>query len=132
MESILKIQSYDVRKVLDDVKQEIEKDKNISASLKSLLNVMIMLFEVLIERMSKNSKNSSIPPSQDPNRDKNIKKQGQKPGGQVGHTGVTLMQTKNPDEIIDLYVDLKTLPKGEYKNKGYEARQVIEMMSFSS
>ena len=124
----MKIQSFDVRKVLDDVKQEIEKDKNISASLKSLLKVMIMLFEVLIERMSKNSKNSSIPPSQDPNRDKNIKKQGQKPGGQVGHTGTTLMQTKNPDKIIDLYVDLKTLPKGEYKNKGYEARQVIEII----
>ncbi|CAO5673791.1 MAG: hypothetical protein CNLJKLNK_01320 [Holosporales bacterium] len=64
------------------------------------------------------------PPSQDPNRDKNIKKQGQKPGGQVGHTGATLMQTKNPDEIIDLYIDLKKLPKGEYKNKGYEEGKI--------
>ncbi len=124
----MKIQSYDVRKVLDEVKLGIEKDKNISASLKSLLTVMMMLVEVLIERHSKNSKNSSIPPSQDPNRDKNTKKQGQKPGGQKGHIGTTLIQTKKPDEIIDLHVDLKTLPEGEYKNKGYEARQVVDLV----
>ncbi|CAO5681919.1 MAG: hypothetical protein NEHIOOID_01353 [Holosporales bacterium] len=117
----MKIQSYDIRKVLEEVKLGIEKDKNISASLKSLLTVMMMLVEVLIERQSKNSKNSSIPPSQDPNRDKNTKKQGQKPGGQKGHIGTTLIQTKKPDEIIDLHVDLKALPEGEYKNKGYEA-----------
>ena len=61
-------------------------------------------------------------------RDKNTKKQCQKPGGQKGHVGTTLIQTKKPDEIIDLHVDLKALPEGAYKNKGYEARQVVDLI----
>ncbi|CAO5681530.1 MAG: IS66 family transposase ISMrsp5 [Holosporales bacterium] len=121
----MKIQSFDVRNVLDSVKHEIEKDKTISASLTSLLTIMLMLFEVLIDKLSKNS---SIPPSQDPNRRKESKKKDQKPGGQKGHIGTTLEKTKNPDEIVDLYVNLKSLPKGSYKDDGYEARQVVDII----
>ena len=51
-----------------------------------------------------NSKNSSKPPSSDgyskPNPKSLPKSSGRKPGGQKGHSGTTLCQVAEPDEIV--------------------------------
>ena len=50
------------------------------------------------------------------------------PGGQPGHKGVTLTPVSDPDEIKNLEIDRRTLPKGlEYTSDGYIARQVINL-----
>lgn len=58
----------------------------------------------LKRRLKKNSSNSSKPPSSDglgrPNRAQSLRKTGQhKSGGQTGHKGQTLRQSKHPDSI---------------------------------
>jgi len=51
------------------------------------------------------------------------------PGGQPGHKGVTLKPVDNPDEIIDLQINKKTLPRGlNYKEDGFVARQVVDIV----
>jgi transposase len=80
------------------------------------------------KRLAKNSKNSNMPPSADINREKNKKGPGKrKPGGQPGHEGKTLLPIKNPDKIETIKIDRKTLPEGNWKEGGYETRQVFHM-----
>jgi transposase len=55
-------------------------------------------------------------------------KSGKKPGGQPGHNGTTLEKVDDPDEICDLKLDRRTLPKGaQYKSVGFEGRQVFDI-----
>jgi len=101
-----------------------------SPALRSSLEVLIVLVTLLLNRITLNSKNSSKPPSTDPNREKFSKrgKSGRKPGGQTGHNGTTLEQVDNPDEVAELRVDRRTLPKGPvYREAGHEIRQVIDI-----
>jgi transposase len=51
-----------------------------------------------------------------------------KPGGQKGHTGKTLCRVDDPDEVAEIKIDRRTLPKGQYKDVGYEARQVFDVI----
>src|SRR5262249_33901739 len=55
-------------------------------------------------------------------------KSNKKPGGQNGHEGFRLEKASNPDEIIDIKIDKTTLPKGKYRDIGFEARQVIDFV----
>src|SRR3972149_8592442 len=74
------------------------------------------------------NRDSSKPPSMDPNRRKKpIGQGGRKPGGQQGRSGTTLQPVPDPDEIKVLPVDRSALPRGRYKEAGYEARQVIDL-----
>jgi transposase len=86
------------------------------------------VLELLLEKVPLNSKNSSIPPSFDPNRNKEKKenKTGKKQGGQLGHVGKRLEPLERADDIIEIPVDRNRLPKGNYKEVGYEKRQVID------
>ncbi len=69
-----------------------------------------------------------VVPSTDPNREKtSTTKSGKKPGGQEGHIGKTLERTKNPDKVKVIKVDRSKLPSGEYKEVGYDLRQVFDI-----
>ncbi len=72
-------------------------------------------------------------PSSDPNREKKKKKPGpRKPGGQNGHVGTTLRKFDTPDQIENIPVDRKKLPKGNDTQlpfpKGLIARYNMALM----
>jgi transposase len=125
----MKIEHIDVSKTLDSAQKLLEEDKNISPALKAMFEILIVIITLLMNRLNLNSKNSSKPPSDDPNRDKKSKKNslGKKPGGQKGHIGKNLRPVENPDEIIVIPIDKRSLPKEKYRDTGYDARQVIDI-----
>lgn len=63
----------------------------------------------------------------DPNRKRKQKNGDKKRGGQNGHKGFRLEKVKNPDRIKVLKVNKMTLPSGEYKEVGFESRQVVDI-----
>ena len=126
----LKVEDIDVDSAINSVKELLKKEKDLSPALRSALEVMLLLVSLLLNRMTLNSKNSSKPPSTDPNRKKSSRKgqSNRKPGGQKGRIGTTLEQVDDPDEVAELKIDRRTLPKGvEYQDAGYEIRQVIDI-----
>ena len=95
-----------------------------------MFQLLLTLITLLAERLSLNSSNSSKSPSTDPNRKK--KKKGndgnkRNPGGQPGRNGTTLEPLDDPDEIIPIKLDKRTLPRGDYHEVGFEKRQVVEL-----
>lgn len=87
---------------------------SLSAEAKIVIGILITIIELFAKALGANSRNSSKPPSQDPNRKKSTKAKGtRKPGGQPGHTGTTLEQVANPNEIVPISIDKRTLPKGK-------------------
>ncbi len=126
----MKIENINVAETIQRTKEVLENDKSLAPELKTLVTVLLTLLEVLLTRLNKNSSNSSIPPSQDPNRQKTrstgeVKR---KPGGQPGRIGKTLKPVEDPDEIIEVPVDRKTLPSGRvYTSVGFTKRQVVEL-----
>ncbi|MCU7879764.1 MAG: hypothetical protein KZQ60_03785, partial [Candidatus Thiodiazotropha sp. (ex Lucinoma aequizonata)] len=55
-------------------------------------------------------------------------KSDRKPGGQKWHNGTTLEPVDDPDEVTELKIDRRTLPKGpQYKKVGHEIRQIIDI-----
>ena len=124
----MKLESIDVDEAVDNVKQLLEKERDLSPALKSALNVMLLLVSILLNRVTLNSKNSSKPPSSDPNREKQArKKSDKKTGGQKNHIGTTLIQADAPDIIQAIKIDRSTLPKGHYKEIGFVTRQVFDI-----
>ena len=124
----MKLESIDVDEAIDNVKQLLEKERDLSPALKSALNVMLLLVSILLNRVTLNSKNSSKPPSSDPNREKQPRKKSDKQtGGQKNHIGSTLTQVDEPDIIQDIKIDRRTLPKGHYKDIGFVTRQVFDI-----
>ena len=125
----MKIENIDVNKTLESAREVLAEEKNISPALKSMFEIMLLIITLLMNRFGLNSQNSSKPPSDDKNREKQSKKNPlcKKPGGQLGHPGKNLSPVKNPDEIKVLNIDKKTLPKGQYHEAGYDARQVINI-----
>lgn len=124
----MKIESIDVEAAIDNARQLIQKEHDLSPSLRSALDVLLLLVSVLLNRTALNSKNSSKPPSSDPNRKKTNRQKSDKPSGaQKGHTGTTLEKTVDPDEIEIIKIDRRTLPKGKYRQMGFETRQVFDI-----
>ena len=126
----MKIEDIDVDSSINSVKELLRKEKGLSPALRSALEVLLLLVALLLNRMTLNSKNSSKPPSTDPNRKKFSKKgkSHRKPGGQKGHNGATLEPVDDPDEVSEIRVDRRTLPKGaQYREVGHESRQVIDI-----
>lgn len=117
-----------VLNIVSNAKHHLSKDNGISIELKSAMQDVFTVLELLLEKVPLNSKNSSIPPSFDPNRNKEKKenKTGKKQGGQLGHVGKRLEPLERADDIIEIPVDRNRLPKGNYKEVGYEKRQVID------
>ena len=123
----MKIENIDIDQTIKDAREVVEKAE-LPSSVKAVVQVLILLVSILINRLKLNSSNSSKPPSMDPNRKKKLKDSGNKnKGGQKGHKGMRLEKVKNPDKIKVLKIDRKKIPVGKYKDIGYESRQVIDI-----
>lgn len=129
MRDEMKIENINVTKVIAQTRDMLKENKTLPSEFTALVSILLTVLEILLTRLNKNSSNSSIPPSQDPNRIKTraSAQPKRKPGGQPGRVGKTLKPIENPDEIIEVPIDRKTLPPGHtYTNVGFTKRQVIE------
>lgn len=125
---MMKTDKLNITDTISNVRALLEKDKKISPALKAMVEMLIAIVMLLSERLSLTSRNSSKPPSSDQNRKKQKKNTGiNKPGGQPGRIGTNLQPIDKPDNVIPLKVDKRSLPRGDYREAGFEARQVIEI-----
>ena len=122
----MKIESIDIDQTISTAKRVIE-EAELPTSVKSIIQVLILLVSILINRLKLNSSNSSKPPSMDPNRKRKKNTGDKKQGGQNGHKGYRLEKVKNPDIVKILKVDKKLIPPGKYKEIGFECRQVVDI-----
>ena len=124
----MKIEHIDIEATIEKVRQLVSDDKQLSAASKSMFEILILVITLLANRLNLNSTNSSKPPSSDPNKKKKQKsKTGNKPGGQKGHVGTTLKKVDHPDKIKVIKVDRSKLPAGQYRQVGFESRQVFDI-----
>lgn len=122
--------TFDISKTIKNAQAALDKDKTLSESMRALITVLITIIQLMAERIGKNSKNSSKPPSQDQNRTRGTKnkKTGKKAGGQQGREGKTLEFSKNPDVVIPIAIDRRSIPKGEFITADPELRQVVDII----
>jgi len=125
----MKIDGISVNKAIAEVECLLKKEKNLSPALKAAIKLLIVLMSLFVARLQSNSKNSSKPPADDKNRKRgsNREKSNKKPGGQSGHVGRKLKKVDEPDVIEKIKVDKRTLPKGKYKEVGFQSRQVFDI-----
>lgn len=124
----MKVNGIDIESNIEKIKKQIEDDKTLSPSMRTTLDLLLLIVNLLCQRLGLNSRNSSKPPSSDPNREKSPRNNSSnKTGGQKGHNGSTLALDSNPDITHKLPVDKAFLPKGHYKEVGYETRQVVDI-----
>lgn len=125
----MKVQDIDVESTIESVKLSLKNEKDLSPALRSSLELLLLLVGLLLNRITLDSSTSSIPPAADPNRKKSSKSRGKrKPGAQKGHQGCTLEPVDDPDEIVPIQIDKRTIPKGgAYTDVGYESRQVVDI-----
>lgn len=120
------IQNIDIDATLKRVKTLLVEEEELSPTMRSMVELLVLLVTLLVNSLNLNSSNSSKPPSSDPNRKKVRKaKGGKKAGGQKGRVGVTLQKVDDPDKIEDIRLDRRKLPPERYKEVGYESRQVF-------
>ena len=126
--TIGKINIDDTLKKVDVLLKE---DTSVSAPMRAMVDLLVVLIKLLLGKLGIDSSNSSKPPSKDPHRKRGSKKKTQgkkrKPGGQDGHEGATLQREENPDIIESLQIDRRTIPSGQYRAAGFEARQVVDI-----
>jgi transposase len=124
----MKIENIDIEATIEKARRLVAGDKNLSAATQSMFEILILIITLLANRLNLNSTNSSKPPSSDPNRKKKPQsKTGKKPGGQKGHVGTTLIKVDDPDKIRVIKVDRRKLPAGQYRQVGFESRQVFDI-----
>jgi len=124
----LTINNIDIDATLEKVKTLLIEEKELSPTMRSMVELLVLLVTLLVNRLNVNSSNSSKPPSSDPNRKKVRKTNGdKKAGGQKGRVGVTLQRVDEPDEIKVIKLDRRKLPSEKYKEVGYESRQVFKI-----
>jgi transposase len=124
----VKIDSIDIEATIEKAQRLISEDKQLSLASKSMFEIMILIITLLANRLNLDSSNSSKPPSSDPNRKKQRKpKTGNKTGGQKGHVGSTLKKVDDPDRVKVLEIDRRTLPPGNYRQLGFDTRQVFDI-----
>ena len=124
----MKIENIDIEATIEKVLILVREDKQLSAGLKSMIELLILIITLLVNSLNLNSTNSSKPPSSDPNRKKRSKnKTNKKPGGQKGHVGKTLEKVDDPDKIEAIKVDLSKLPLARYQEAGFDTRQVFDI-----
>ena len=128
----MSVGNINVTRTLAKVEELLRQDRSISPVVRAMIELLVTIIHLLSEKLGLNSSTSSIPPSQDPHRKRgskrNTKGTKRKPGGQNGHPGTTLQPIDNPDHIEAIAIDRRTIPPGDYKSAGYEARQVIDIV----
>ncbi|MCX7121599.1 MAG: IS66 family transposase [Gammaproteobacteria bacterium] len=124
----MKFDKLSVNKTLDEAEEALQNERGLSLAMKSTIKILILIIRTLTGKLNKNSSNSSIPPAADKKRKRgsNKNKSNKKPGGQDGHDGFRLEKSDNPDKIETIEIDRRTLPKGKYRDVGFDARQVID------
>ncbi len=124
----MKIEAINVEETIENTRKLLSEDPSVSPTLKSSIELLLVLITLLLNQLGLNSSNSSKPPSTDPNRERKKKKPSEKkPGGQKDHDGATLQKFPDPDVIEAIPVDKKSIPKGDYKDVGYESRQIVDI-----
>lgn len=124
----MKLENIDIDQTLRSVRKMLDTEEGLSPTMKSSLELLLLIVTLLVNRLGLNSKNSSKPPSADPNRPKTKKASGKrKSGGQEGHIGTTLKKVVDPDITYDLEIKPEDLPKGSYRELEPETRQVIDI-----
>jgi transposase len=127
----MSVGKIDVTAALKSVEKTLRDDASLSPHVRALMDLLVAIIHLLLGKLGINSTNSSTPPSQDPHRQRGSKKKAtgakRQPGGQNGHEGTTLQPVENPDHIEVIRVDRRTLPRGQYRDNGFESRQVIEI-----
>jgi len=104
----MKIENIDIEATVKKVQALLREDKQLSATSKSMFEILILIITLLANRLNLNSTNSSKPPSSDPNRKKRLKsKTAKKAGGQKGHVGTTLKKVDDPDKDNMKRADLR-------------------------
>ena len=122
------LNSDTISKSLTELKAQLAEEKHISPALRAMIEMMMLIIELLLNKLGLNSQNSSKPPSSDINKPiKTRQPSTKKSGGQKGHKGHTLTQVEEPDTIKYLPVDKTQLPPGRYKDIGVEKRQVVDI-----
>ena len=123
------VNGIDVEATVRKLQALLVKEKDISPALSATLETLLMVVQLLANRLTLNSRNSSKPPSSDKNRtrEKRSSENKRKAGGQSGSIGTTLRQVDDPDEIETLTIDRSALPPGEYREAGFERRQVFDI-----
>ena len=125
------ISKINVSEALKNVEILLKEDKSASPQMRAMMELLVVIINLMVSKLGLNSGNSSTPPSKDPKRQRGSKqkKKGEKrkQGGQKGHKGSTLKKVDNPDHVQTLEVDRRTIPSGEYKQAGFELRQVIDI-----
>ena len=126
------IGSIHVEDAIEKAKSLLANDKNMSESTANAMQVILLLVQLLLERIGTNSSNSSLPPSKAKKskmKKTTRKKSKKKVGGQVGHEGSTLYQVDDPDDIVEIPIDKRTLPKNvKLKKVDPETRQVFDVV----
>ena len=113
-------ENFDVSATIERIKEQPEEEQDMLESMRSLVEMLLMIVTLLVNKPGLNSRNSSKSPSTDPNRKKAGKATSRKKrGAQPGHKGTTLQRVDDPDQIEVLKIDQSTLPKGVYKQVGY-------------
>lgn len=125
----MKIKGLDIGDSLRRAKSAASSRNASAADLKAVVDLLVTILELLVGVIGQNSKNSHNPPSQDPFRAKTKHRQsGRKPGGQPDRIGKTLARVEDPDEIVSIGIDGRSLPKGEtFSSRPPETRQVVEV-----
>jgi len=126
------VDSVDINATIGRVKKLLQDEKDLSPAMVASVEMLLLVVTLLVGKLGLNSRNSSKPPSSDPNREKNNSRNNdnsdkKKPGGQKGHNGSTLTQEEDPDLIKSIEIDQSTLPAGNYRDAGYESRQVVDI-----
>jgi transposase len=83
------LSSTDIAKSIDKLQAQLELEKDLSPALQSMIEMMILIIQLLVNKLGLNSQNSSKPPSTDTHKEKSNKrpKTTKKTGGQHGHKG---------------------------------------------
>ena len=123
------LSKINITETLDNARQLLAADKKISPALRAMFEMLLLIITLFAQRFELNSKNSSKPPASDPNRNKNKNgKSTNKPGGQLGRVGSNLEPVKDPNKIVSIDIDKRSLPRGhQYTDAGFEFRQVVDL-----